>query len=501
MSRILDHLGNPIEHHSPGPTVNKVRAIRARFDSEFASDENRRHFALANASSVDAMANASVRRSLRMKSRYEYHNNSYFMGIVNTIANYVIGTGPRLQMLTPNKKLNARVEELWYYWQKEIGLAATLKTSRMARVYNGENFLLQRTNPDLVSPVKLDVFEAECDHVTSPTFGLGRMDDQTYDGIILDRWGKPSKYQILRNHPGANMPFMLNATDYDTWDAKYVLHDFKRIRPGQKRGIPEAIPALPLFAQLRRYTLAVVGAAETAADYAAVMQTNAPANSEEESTVAAFSTFELKARMGVTLPEGYQLSQIKAEQPVTTYDQFVWSLLREICRCLDLPVCFAGMDAEKTNMSSAYVITQPFAKAVEVDRAGYEDLLDKLFDAFLTEAIRVAQVEDDSLLPRRLPQRFVHQWGWDEINTHADPDKVASAKAQRLASGTTTRTFEYSKQGLDVEEMDAAAARENGVTVEEYRALLRQKTFGVPAQQGTEKSAAKEPEEEPVEQE
>ena len=37
-------------------------------------------------------------------------------------------------------------------------------------------------------------------------------------------------------------------------------------RPGQARGIPDITPALPLFAQLRRFTLAVLAAAETAAD-------------------------------------------------------------------------------------------------------------------------------------------------------------------------------------------------------------------------------------------
>jgi len=38
--------------------------------------------------------------------------------------------------------------------------------------------------------------------------------------------------------------------------------------------------ALPLFAQLRRYTLAVLAAAEAAADFAGILYTDAPANGE-----------------------------------------------------------------------------------------------------------------------------------------------------------------------------------------------------------------------------
>ena len=46
--------------------------------------------------------------------------------------------------------------------------------------------------------------------------------------------------------------------------------------------INDITPALPLFAQLRRFTLAVLAAAETAADFAGVLQTDAPPNGEAE---------------------------------------------------------------------------------------------------------------------------------------------------------------------------------------------------------------------------
>ena len=42
------------------------------------------------------------------------------------------------------------------------------------------------------------------------------------------------------------------------------------------------MPALPLFAQLRRFTLAVLSAAETAADFAGILYTDAPANGEAD---------------------------------------------------------------------------------------------------------------------------------------------------------------------------------------------------------------------------
>jgi len=75
--------------------------LRAKFDSAQTTHDNRRHWANADHLAADAAANPQVRRILRNRARYEVANNSYARGIVLTLANDVIGTGPRLQMLLP----------------------------------------------------------------------------------------------------------------------------------------------------------------------------------------------------------------------------------------------------------------------------------------------------------------------------------------------------------------------------------------------------------------
>ena len=50
------------------------------------------------------------------------------------LANYVIGTGPRLQMTTDSKTFNDEVEYLWKDWTRKTHLARKFKTSRMARL-------------------------------------------------------------------------------------------------------------------------------------------------------------------------------------------------------------------------------------------------------------------------------------------------------------------------------------------------------------------------------
>jgi len=71
-------------------------ALRGRYDAAVTTDDNRRHWAHADALSADAAASADVRRTLRNRARYEVANNSYARVIVLTLANDTVGTGPRL---------------------------------------------------------------------------------------------------------------------------------------------------------------------------------------------------------------------------------------------------------------------------------------------------------------------------------------------------------------------------------------------------------------------
>ena len=258
--------------------VVRAGAVRARYDAAVTTEDNRRHWAHADALSADAAASSDVRRTLRNRARYEVANNSYARGIVLTLANDTVGTGPRLQLLTDSDAINRQVEREFDLWAQEVGLAEMLRTMRMARAQDGEAFAILANNPVLDHPVKLDLRLIEADQVTSPLRHLA--DDHEVDGIVLDRHGSPAAYQVLKEHPGGNS--WAFSQDFMTIPATDMIHVFRQERPGQHRGVPEITPALPLFAQLRRYTLAVLSAAETAADLAGILYTDTPPGGETE---------------------------------------------------------------------------------------------------------------------------------------------------------------------------------------------------------------------------
>lgn len=260
------------------PPAPKV--IRGRFDAAQTNRDNARHWASVDSLSADAEASPDVRRTLRVRARYEVANNAYAKGIVQTLANDSVGTGPRLQALSENEALNRRLEAGFAAWCKAIGFAGKLRTARITRCQDGEAFILLAQNPRVTGEVKLDLQLIEADRVADDHFSA---DTMCVDGITFDRFGNPVRYRVLRQHPSSGHWEASEAT----WvPAGHRAHVFRADRPGLHRGIPEITPALPLFAQLRRFTLAALSAAEAAADFAGVLYTDAPANGEADAVGA-----------------------------------------------------------------------------------------------------------------------------------------------------------------------------------------------------------------------
>ncbi|MBX3363930.1 MAG: phage portal protein [Phycisphaeraceae bacterium] len=433
--------------------------VRAKFDSAQTTPDNRRHWAQADGLAPNAAVNPEVRRILRNRARYEVANNSYAKGIVLTLANDTVGTGPRLQMLTASGEANQRIEDVFEGWARAIDLAGKLRTMRMSRAESGEAFAVLTSNPGVDSPVKLDLRLIEPDQVTSPRPRVPRPPTTgEVDGIVFDAFGNPVAYHVLKRHPGDSM-FWRDGDPlaFDVVPAVSMVHYFRPDRPGQWRGIPDITPALPLFAQLRRYTLAVIAAAETAADFAAVLYTEAPANGEAD-PLEPMDEVALEKRLATVLPGGWKLGQIHAEQPATTYAEFKKEILNEIARCLNMPFNVAAGNSSGYNYASGRLDHQTYFKSIRVEQHHLRvAVLDRILRAWLDEAVLVEGLLPQSM--REINAAAPHTWFWDGVE-HVDPAKEASAQATRLANHTTTLAAEYARQGRDWEEELRQRAKE-----------------------------------------
>ena len=278
-------------------TMHVPLHVRGRYDAAATTDENRRHWANADLLSANAANNPQVRRTLRSRARCEVANNSYARGIVLTLANDCVGTGPRLQMLTGEDATNRLIEREFLQWADAISLPEKLRTMRMARCESGEAFCMFVANPKVDSAVKLDLRVIEADQVATPN--LIRWFTSAVDGIAFDAFGNPVEYHVLKHHPGEGFSRLSLTTivfPRQPWSIT------ARIGRARAEAFPRSHQPLPLFAQLRRYTLAVPGAAETAAiSRRCFLQTPRPTG--EADPVEPMDLVELERRMATVLPE------------------------------------------------------------------------------------------------------------------------------------------------------------------------------------------------------
>lgn len=445
--------------------------LRARYDAAQTTTENTAHWSAADYLSARSSNTPSIRRTLRARSRYETANNGYAAGITETLANYVIGTGPRLQLLTKDPQVNRRVEQLFSQWSRRTHYARKLWVMRFSSAVDGESFGVFSTNYASRDPVKLDLKVIEADRVADPRAVFNSQ--QLNDGIFYDDFGNPTAYTILREHPG-DLGFLSANTEYDLVRAEFVVHLFKARRPEQVRGVPEMTPTMQLFADLRRYSASVLAAAETAANISAIGRSIAPPDTTSEGAPVPWEEVDIPRRSMLMLPDGYDITQLRAEQPTTTYSMFIEEKLGEAGRPFSMPLNIAMAKSAGYNFSSAKLDFAMFDKAIGIDQFRVEeDVCEPTLEQWFNEARMIAGYLPDGLdFSDGLPP---HEWFWDG-QEQLDPRENGS-RATAIQYGIDTIPRIFAKKGLDYEVEQSAMAASLGMSVEEYRRRLAQNIF------------------------
>lgn len=441
------------------------RTIRGRYDAAGDGLETRNIWINADALDADSANSLSVRKRLRERSRLEQANNGYAEGMHATHAIYAVGRGPKLRMETLSDGFNRMVQAAWQAWCKATGFARKLRTMQRAKAGDGEGFGVIKNNPAVADKVKLDLQLIECDQVTTPFLPWG--EPGKIDGLEFDDFGNVVDYQILKYHPGSsNWTPILNPENYPD---RFVCHLYDRKRPGQHRGVPTCSSTLNLSATGRRYREAVVAAAEQAADLAVMVEMQAPNEGPDE--VRPFSTIPTEKRMAMMLPAGGKASQMKAEQPTTTYDSFVRSQVSEQSRPFSMSHSIAACDSSGNSFSGTQNDHLIYYAAVDVEQADIEeDVLEKVFALWFQEAVwAYGWAVPDAPAPK-------HSWSWPG-RPKIDEEKTANARKVAQSAGQTTLSRIYDEDGYDFDEDVEVMAKDYGVTADDMRLVLLCQNF------------------------
>ncbi len=440
------------------------RRITAKIDVAQTTNQNSKHWANADGLSSRAALSPEVRRIVRLRSRYEAENNSWYAGILRTAVNHIVGgPGPRLQVLTSDVMLNRRIEKAWQDWCRRVDFVDTLRVAVEAYWRDGECYMMRAEKPRQY-PISLDVRLFEADQIAAPWDSAVWKDDYQDDGIRFDRETNELMVYVYDHHPGGNV-WSSNLSGQWYPAKSVVAHLFRAERPGQVHGIPRATPSLQTLPIMRRQELATLLTAETAANFGMYLKTNGVTPAALPSG-ADFATMEMARNMVTMLPEGWDIGQVDPKQPGPQYEMFQRQALMSFCRCTNMPYTLAAGTGKDANFSSfkgdMRNVWEPEVK-VEQNRIDVM-ILGPVFNWFLESAVFYS-----GLLSGAPPiDQIAYSFQWPPL-PELDVMESAQAAELRLKTGQSTMSFEYSRRGDEWEPAAIRGAADLGMTVDEYK--------------------------------
>jgi lambda family phage portal protein len=439
---------------------------RGAFDAGVINRYNKNHFANASSVDIDSLINADREQMVKM-CRYEYLNNAYIRAMAATFANEIVGTGPTLQMQTGNDRFDSTVEEAFAQWAQtadsaeQQDMAGLLNTGCREWCQSGEElstFINART--PVKDEVQMRIRELSPARIANEMETIKAPAGHVWiNGVLYhEDTGAAASWKIYKALPNR---VIAPSSEVIVIDSKDIIHVAIKDQAEQHRGYPLLAPTIPLAADLRRYTKAVVAAAEQAANISGVITSTSSADNLSEEC-AAMDEIQIARNALLTMPKGWDINQFKAEQPTSTYKEFKHELLGEIGRALFLPFLLASGNASGYNYSSGRLDLQDWWKTLTIIRAMIaQRKLDRILARFLREAILIPGLIKGytSKLAAMNLERLPHTWNWPG-HEHVDPKKEADAQTVRLSNNTSTLAIEWGRQGRDWEREIEQIARE-----------------------------------------
>lgn len=419
---------------------------------------------------------------LRRRGRDLERNHAIAAGVIQTLADNVVGTGLKLVAWPDYRALGrdrqwarewaAGVEALWrqsaetpeFDAARQLTFGGATELVYRSWKVNGEALALSVWRPGRGrSATKLMIIES--DRLSNP-------DDQAdterlRGGVEIDEYQAPVAYYIRNSHPGDDLgfyspfPAWTRVPAFTSWGRRRVIHAFDKHRPGQTRGKPIFAAVMADLRMLDHYQRTELQSAIVNAMVAAFIKTAMPAEElldlfggKIQDYLAARAEHQVRLEGGAILPlfPNDDIQPFIPGRPPAGYAAFMENGLRAVAAGLNLPYELLLKDFSKTNYSSARAA---LLEAWRYFRSQRNWLAiwwcQPVYELFLEEWVNLGLVEAPGFYESRTAYcrcRWIGPGrGW------IDPVKEAQASQIRMDSGLSTLADECAEQGLDWEEV------------------------------------------------
>ena len=432
------------------PKQKQPRTVQASVLHSVNDNENAAYFASAKDSSSDDLCSSGERSKLRGQCRKILLDCPSAAHAARSLALTTYGSGPALQIKSPNEELNTKIERLFSLWRRQSNYDLTFFSAIQSLPSDGEAFFCIVDNPQTIGGLGVELIEAY--RVESKPGTTLRPDE--FCGIKYDEFGLPTSYTIKVASPN---PQTSHVMQYEEIPASRIQHLFVPVLPAQRRGLPLLQSSIQTLASLRKIEDATLSAVETAANISFLVESDYEPTVDPDQqlcgvdgggTYQAFDTIKLPGRnSGVYLPSGMKASQMKAENPNVNFAAFRQDCLLGVGASLGAPKNVILNDSSSYNYSSARLDFQTFSKWTGVLQSLCVKVLDNHFRTWLSYMLDdPAVAELLSMYPdlESIPTR----WYFAALPS-IDRNKDAQADVTLLKNNCMSLRDYYAKQGKD----------------------------------------------------
>lgn len=434
---------------------------------------------MQTSSSADGEILADLKK-LRDISRNTIRDDAHGASAVSIIEENVVGRGIKPQsMCTPEstgmtadqcEQWRRDCESEWERWSDEDADA-----TRQGTFYDLQSLAIRTTVADgealghaVISDGRMSCEMIDSDRIESEG-GFDTVDVR--GGVELGEAGEAVAFHVLKQHPddlmfrgsGDRKPMRIVVRD---GDLRMLTHTFRRLRPGQTRGVPWLASALSYLQHLHHYLNSELIAARAASNYAMFIKRSVspedqdvlPVQGNEVGQHADYHEF-LEAGTIEYLNEGEEPVPYNPNRPGSAFEPFVIRVLRAIAASMGMAYEVVAKDFGRMNLSSARALLRECQRAYDKAR----QLFNRQWNTPWWENVIRLAVEAGRLDP---PAKFLDnpraflavRWVAPSYGM-VDPVTDVEGSVGAIAANLSTPYEEAARQGMDAESVLRDRAR------------------------------------------
>jgi lambda family phage portal protein len=435
-----------------------------------------RSYRMRNKGMSNGGPNQDIKQSLstlRKRSRHAIQNHPLAVSAIENYTSQLIGNG--ITAKWPDKAIQA----LWEKWIKECdadgidsfyGLQVLAARSQFEA---GEVLVRRRARlPQDGLSVPLQIQLLESDHLDENY--NSQVDNNITMGIQFNGIGQRVFYHLWRNHPSESGTLTGNIRN--AVPANDVIHLFRRLRPGQQRGVPELTAVLARLYDIDEMQDSTLMKQKSAALFGWIVTKKSPEIQAGQETNFVDRGL-LGADEGEETEEGTPITEIRSggihymeeDEDVKfsspdgigqNYIPWLKSELRTVAK--GLPGCtYEQLTGDLTDVNYSSIRAGLVEIRRRIEQLQYMMMIHRfchpIAQWFLDHAVISGAVTIKNYWSNRteyLPTWFTPRWDW------VDPLKDVMADLIETRTGFTTRAAKVAERGGDIEKVDEQLLKE-----------------------------------------